>query len=94
MEIPSITHLPPSERERLEEALSEVYKCFERKENAHDAVKKILNEKVSEGIFERLRSQQQILVVDGKLVFSEAGKKMAESVIRRQRLAERLLKDV
>lgn len=94
MEIPSITHLPPSEHERLEEALSEVYKCLERKVNSHDEVRKVLNEKVSEGIFEKLRNQQQILTVNKEIIFSGAGKKTAEHVIRRQRLAERLLKDV
>lgn len=90
----SVTPLPTSERELLEEALSEVYKSLEHAKPSFRELASKLDEEVKPGILEKLKSQGYVSEKNGAAVVSAEGKKIAENVVRRQRLAERLLKDL
>jgi DtxR family Mn-dependent transcriptional regulator len=89
-----MTPLPSQEEELVEEALSEIYEMFEVGVSGKDDVEKKLDQKVKEGVLDSLKSRGFVSFKDSRVAFAGNGEDIAESVIRRKRLAERLLKDV
>ncbi len=89
-----MTPLPSQEEELVEEVLSAVYECFESGVSSKEAVEKALDKNVQTGSLAVAKERGLIAIKDDKLVFAHGGEDIAASVIRRKRLAERLLKDV
>jgi DtxR family Mn-dependent transcriptional regulator len=87
-------NLPSSAAELLEEALGEVYKCFEKNMKLTHEVEACLTNKVSKELFQKFIDQKYIEIPQGTVTLSGEGERIALAVIRRERLTERLLKDV
>lgn len=86
--------LPSREEELVEEALAEIYKGFEQNKRSMAEVKNLLAEMVSPDAYDKILNRQFILEKKGQVEFTPAGEKIAQSVVRRCRLSERLLTDV
>ena len=89
-----MTPLPTEEEELIEESLSEIHECFEEGINEPEAVKNFVNDIVRPQVWETLLKKSYIRIDQNTLQFSEEARKISLQVIRRKRLAERLLKDV
>lgn len=89
-----MTPLPTAYEERIEEALSDIYECFESGLLTEKQIVPALNEKIGEGIFEELKTAGLVEVNNGRVILDSRAEQAAHAVIRRKRLAERLLKDV
>lgn len=89
-----MTRLPNEHDELTEEALSEIFEVQESGVHEEPKVAEILNAKIKPGILEELKSLSLVKTPGGKVEMSTAGEAIAHEVIRRKRLAERLLKDV
>src|ERR1044071_4737175 len=94
MELTPMTPLPTPQSELLEEALSDIFECNEENVVAKDQVAEILNKKIQTNFLEELKSKGLVRFEDGKVKMSEPAEEIAAHVIRRKRLAERLMKDV
>ena len=90
----SMTKLTSEHEELVEEALSEIFESFERGDRSESGVRELLNARVQEGILEELIRGRLVEITGGNVATTPAGESIAKSVIRRKRLAERLLKDV
>jgi len=83
------------EREqKIEEVLSIIWEEREKNNSDKEKIKKIILEKIQEDILEDLVTQGCITIDDNLVNFTAKGKAKAKDIIRRQRLAERLLIDV
>lgn len=89
-----MTRLPSEEKETIEEALGDIYECFEKHLKSRKDIAPMLDQQVEPGILPKLESNKYIHDEGNKLCLTEAGERIACEVIRRKRLAERLLKDV
>jgi len=89
-----MTHLPSVQEEIQEEALADIFECFEKGLKTMDKVGPLLDEKVEPGVIRLLEKKGLISIGSGQIRFSPEAEKLAVNVIRRKRLAERLLKDV
>lgn len=79
---------------KIEEGLSIIWEEREKKISDSAVVREIMIDKVKEDVTQDLVGNGYA-VVDGAIIrFTPAGEAKARDVIRRQRLAERLLKDV
>lgn len=92
--ITAMTRLPTEHDEFIEEALSEIYECFENGVLTEPEIRVLLDTKIRKGIIDELASNRLVEMAGGKVQFLPAGESIAHHVIRRKRLAERLLKDV
>jgi DtxR family Mn-dependent transcriptional regulator len=63
-------------------------------ENAKTDIEKLLEKKVRSGVLENLIDRKLVSISEDRIQLTSSGEDIAESVIRRKRLAERLLKDV
>ncbi len=90
----SVTRLPSSREELVEEALAEVYRCVEEGTTSSKKVREILDQKVNNDAFQTLESGQYISIKDDRVSFTPKGNELGSSVIRRLRISERLLVDV
>jgi len=79
---------------RREEALSIVWEDREKKIYGAQAVRDKISQKVEEDIFPELIREGYLAEERGLVKFTTSGEALAKDVIRRQRLAERLLVDV
>jgi DtxR family transcriptional regulator, Mn-dependent transcriptional regulator len=87
--------LPTSEQEDVEEALGVIWhKFFEEKKKEKEAVLAALNDVVGETVFRRLVENGFVEERGTELVLTSEGERLARTVTRRHRLAERLLSDV
>lgn len=77
-----------------EEALSFIWELKERKIEGAQEVKDRLKNRNGEDFSGKLLENKYIVEAKGKLFLTEKGKNLARDIIRRQRLAERLLTDV
>jgi DtxR family Mn-dependent transcriptional regulator len=77
-----------------EEALSSIWEFKERKIDDSQEIKGRLKKKIGTDLFGELIKKKYILQTEGKILLTEEGKYLARDIIRRQRLAERLLTDV
>lgn len=82
------------EEDRIDELLEAIWMLREEGESRIDDVRKISEDPDVEQILTIAESGQLVLTDDGRLSFSQQGEKRAENVIRRHRLAERLLSEV
>lgn len=80
--------------QKVEEALSIVWEERERKERGEPAVREKILDKVKEDLLGYLIREKYAVSENGSVRFTEAGESRARDIIRRQRLAERLLVDV
>ncbi len=79
---------------KIEEALSVVWEEREKKINDKESIRKIILAQVEEDIMEDLVKEGYLLGEELRVKFTAAGEAKARDVVRRQRLAERLLIDV
>jgi DtxR family Mn-dependent transcriptional regulator len=80
--------------QKIEEALSIIWEERENKLFNKDGIKKKISEKVNEDILEDLIKEGYVIVTDHSIELTSKGETIAKDIIRRQRLAERLLIDV
>jgi DtxR family Mn-dependent transcriptional regulator len=80
--------------QKIEEALSIIWEAREKKICDKGALIKRFLESLNEDIFQDLLKERCITVEKDNISFTEKGESMAKDLIRRQRLAERLLMDV
>lgn len=78
----------------LEEALSTIWELKERNIDKAQEVRAKLKNMLDLDLFDELINKKHILKSDEKVLLSESGEELAKDLIRRQRLAERLLADV
>lgn len=81
-------------KEKHEEILEAIWKSAEHNEHSIDAVKKGCDVDISDSDFSELERQNLIVSNQGKIVFSDAGEKAAEKIVRRNRLAAVLLNSI
>lgn len=80
--------------QKIEEALSVVWEEREKKVYSKEAVRKKILEAVSEDVLENLAREGFVILEKDLIKFTDKGEVKAKDLIRRQRLAERLLIDV
>lgn len=80
--------------QKIEEALSLIWEEREKKIYDKDVIKKDILAKVNEDILEDLIKEGYVTLDKDSVKFTIIGETQAKNVIRRQRLAERLLIDV
>ena len=81
--------------EEITEVLEAVWTLQEQEEATIDKVVRNANTKVSDALIDTLKSEGLMIVEDnGHVRLLPKGQKMAEQIIRRHRLAERLICDV
>lgn len=78
----------------IEEALSYIWEFKERGIEDFQDAKKRLREKIGEDLIGELVENRYVSQIGEKLSLTEHGNNLARDIIRRQRLAERLLVDV
>lgn len=78
----------------IEEVLSYIWEFKERNIEDSREIKERLKDKIGQDLFEELLRKKYIQLSDGKISLTEEGQAVARDIIRRQRLAERLLMDV
>ena len=82
------------EEDRIDEVLETIWMLREEGEARIDDVRKRSEDPNVEQVLTIVESEQLVLTENGCFSFSPHGEKRAESVIRRHRLAERLLSEV
>lgn len=80
--------------QKIEEGLSIIWEEKEKKISDSAVIRDIMIEKVKEDMIQDLVTGEYAVVDGSNIRFTSAGEAKARDVIRRQRLAERLLKDV
>ncbi|MCB4756691.1 MAG: metal-dependent transcriptional regulator [Elusimicrobia bacterium] len=94
MTLKPMTPLPSAQEEIQEEALADLHECFEDGVRKRDQVLPILESKVKPGAIDLLEKKNLVSDRQGELFFTPEGEALARGVVRRKRLAERLLKDI
>lgn len=90
----SMTPLPSAEAEQIEEALSTIYELAEKNQNSKEAIEKGLTEELSVNLLDKLIAMRYVEINGSNVQFTAEGRRLALQVVRRMRLAERLMKDV
>lgn len=80
--------------QKIEESLSIIWEEREKNNSDKEKIKKIILEKIQEDILKDLLTEGHITLDNNSVKFTAKGEASAKDVIRRQRLAERLLIDV
>ncbi|MCM8824333.1 MAG: metal-dependent transcriptional regulator [Candidatus Omnitrophica bacterium] len=80
--------------QKIEEVLSIIWEEREKSNSDKEKIKKIILEKIQEDILKDLVAEGYITVDNNSVRFTAKGESAAKDIIRRQRLAERLLIDV
>lgn len=78
----------------MEEALSSVWEFKERKIESFQEIQERLKNKFGQNLLKELLEKEYIICSGAEIQLSEKGEYLARDIIRRQRLAERLLVDV
>ncbi len=86
--------IPSAEQEDLEEALGLIWHKFETGVRAKAAVAPALEESIGGGTYENLQRRGFIREAGDQVDLTAQGEALAKDIIRRHRLAERLLTDV
>jgi DtxR family Mn-dependent transcriptional regulator len=86
--------MPTAEREDIEEALNVVWHFVEKGERASARVRPAVEEVVGADIYGKILSQGYARETGADLVLTPEGETLAKDIVRRHRLAERLLTDV
>lgn len=90
----SMSRLKPAALEEEEEALGVVWRHRELGRSAVDDICGVLAQGVSPGVFDRLQEKGLLSISGGSVDFTAEGRRLAEDVTRRHRLAERMLVDI
>ena len=80
--------------QRLDHGLSLVWQQAEHDEQSVSKVRDLIRKEVDANLFEELLKLRYLRVEDEKVFLSEEAKYIAKDIMRRRRLAERLLEDV
>ncbi|MFA5337479.1 MAG: metal-dependent transcriptional regulator [Candidatus Omnitrophota bacterium] len=80
--------------QKIEEALTIIWEEREKKISDRGAIVKIFLESIKEDVSSNLLSEGFAVIEKDTIKFSDKGESKARDIIRRQRLAERLLMDV
>ncbi|MCM8819443.1 MAG: metal-dependent transcriptional regulator [Candidatus Omnitrophica bacterium] len=80
--------------QKIEEVLSIIWEEREKSNFDKEKIKKIILEKIKEDILKDLITEGYITLDNNLIKFTAKGEAIAKDIIRRQRLAERLLIDV
>jgi DtxR family Mn-dependent transcriptional regulator len=80
--------------QKIEEALSIIWEEREKKISGKEAIVKRFLESIHEDISQGLLGKGYIIIEKGSIRLSDKGESKARDIIRRRRLAERLLMDV
>jgi len=86
--------LPSSWEEDLEQALAMVWNQLEAGRSARAELEKMVDAEIRAGMLADLHQRGFLHYHEGLVIFSPEGKRLAKSIVRRHRLAERLLQDV
>ncbi len=89
-----MTPLPSHQSELVEEALGNIFECREENVITAEAVREALDRHTQPQALDDLISKKLVQIIDGQVQLSPQAELIATHVIRRKRLAERLLKDV
>ena len=81
-------------KQKIEEVLSIIWEEREKNSSNKDKIKEIILEKIQEDILKDLITEGHITIDNNSVNFTAKGEATAKDIIRRQRLAERLLIDV
>jgi len=90
----TMTRLPSQQDEAIEEALGEIAEAHEGGTRARAAIEPMVNARVKVGILEELQGKQLVDLNGTDVVLTATGQAVADQILRRKRLSERLLKDV
>jgi len=80
--------------QKIEEALSVIWEEREKNNSDEDRIKRIILEKIQEDILKDLITESYATADNNSVKFTAKGESASKDIIRRQRLAERLLIDV
>ncbi|TXH24898.1 MAG: DtxR family transcriptional regulator [Elusimicrobia bacterium] len=86
--------LPTAEREDLEESLGLIWHKRESGDTSVPSLREALSAAGNAAAWDRLRNEGFVAEIDGRARLTDKGESTAAAVIRRHRLAERLLTDV
>lgn len=89
-----MTKLPSEQVEAVEESLGEIAEANEQGLRTRTEIEPLLNGRVRPGIVEELKNRRLVEMNGEVLAMTAAGKTIADMLLRRKRLSERLLKDV
>ncbi len=86
----------PAPQERgLEEVLEALWTEGEKESTRREDLARVVDIELTEDLIEELKTRGQIIEnTDGSLAFTETGRSRARAIIRRHRLAERLVNDI
>ena len=82
------------DKERIDEALELIWNLYEEGRQSLTRFRKSSEDNDIETLIYTLKEENLISVIDDEIQFTEKGRSMAKGLIRRLRLAERLLTDV
>jgi DtxR family Mn-dependent transcriptional regulator len=82
------------DKERIDEALELIWNLHEESRQSLTLFRKSSEDNDVETLIDTLKSENLISVIDDEIQLTEKGRSMARGLIRRLRLAERLLTDV
>jgi DtxR family Mn-dependent transcriptional regulator len=86
---------PRSQQRALEEVLEALWTEDERGATRREDLARVVDVQLTEELIQELKGRGQIEEGDdGSLAFTEAGRERARAIIRRHRLAERLVNDI
>lgn len=80
--------------QKIEEALSIIWEEREKKLCGRDSVRGKISERLNEDLLDELVKDGYVTIDKDAAKFTQGGEAIAKDIIRRQRLAERLLTDV
>ena len=89
-----MTKLPSEHDEVIEEALGEILQAAEAGATRRGEVESMLEARVREAVLPELIERRLVEVKGETVALTSAGESIAKNLLRRSRLAERLMKDV
>jgi DtxR family Mn-dependent transcriptional regulator len=89
-----MTKLPSEQEEAIEESLGEIAEAYEHGARSRAEIEPLLNERVKPGILAELMNRRLVEINGADVALTSSGKAVADRLLRRKRLSERLLKDV
>jgi DtxR family Mn-dependent transcriptional regulator len=89
-----MTKLPTEDEEVIEEALGEILEAFESGQRRRLDIEPMLDARVRQSVLQELASRRLVEMKGDQIAFTVDGERVANALLRRKRLAERLLKDV
>src|SRR5262245_48904751 len=94
MSVSPMTKLPSEQDEVIEEALGEVLEAFESGVTKRGEIESMLDARVRRSVLAELLEKRLVEAKGDTVALTVDGDRVAKALLRRKRLAERLLKDV